>query len=535
MSEQVLDVKGSVKLVRRFWRTVLVFVVLGAAAAEAYAIAVPGRYRATALVLLPGARISQAGTRTLTITTATGIATSSAVLAPAGRRAGSSLSLTALEHSVTATAATGSVLQITASGSSARQAERLANAVAGGLVSFVTSSSSVANDHALTGVLHQIERTSAQLKAVQVKLGLARQRLAVAAPRSAGAKQDAATVTDLTARQANLTFELNGLKTQAAQDQLNRTAANQGTEVIQRAAIAASPSVAMPILDALVGAVGGLVVGSVVVLAWRRHDPRLWTRDAISQAVGAPVVLSLEVAARQTSPAWDALFDTYRPSAAESWNVRRALRELGAGERGAPGLFLLSYADDAAGVSLALQAVVVAASSGLETAVSVVAGEHVLSLLQAACARLEARGAGARPGLTIRAGDVARGEGPTPDLTVTVYVLDRQQPWIPTLHRRAAKTVLSVSAGLASAEQLAQLAIAADGGGEPVQAVFVANPVPDDHTAGRDPEVIWPRTTPYRAVDASGWLADSYPPATAGTSGQTTNHTSRPARDGRDI
>ena len=65
-----------------------------------------------------------------------------------------------------------------------------------------------------------------------------------------------------------------------------------------------------------------------------------------------------------------------------------------------------------------------------------------------------------------------------PDLTVTAAVLDGHRPTLPDFLRPGGTTVISVSAGYASAEQLARLAILAADGGQPVHGIFVANPGP---------------------------------------------------------
>ena len=61
MSEQTLDLKGSLRLIRRFWRTVAVFVLVGLVAGGAYERLQPPEYHATSLVLLPTGSASATG------------------------------------------------------------------------------------------------------------------------------------------------------------------------------------------------------------------------------------------------------------------------------------------------------------------------------------------------------------------------------------------------------------------------------------------------------------------------------------------
>lgn len=78
---------------------------------------------------------------------------------------------------------------------------------------------------------------------------------------------------------------------------------------------------------------------------------------------------------------------------------------------------------------------------------------------------------------------------PAPDLTVTAVVVDRREPVLPE-PRPGTTTVLAVSAGAATADQLARVAIAAADGGQPLKGIFVANPDSDDQTTGRFPDTV---------------------------------------------
>jgi hypothetical protein len=76
-------------------------------------------------------------------------------------------------------------------------------------------------------------------------------------------------------------------------------------------------------------------------------------------------------------------------------------------------------------------------------------------------------------------------------LTVVVSVVDGRSPRIPDIMRTTA-TVLGVSSGVATAEQLARVAVSADADGREVSGILVADPEPTDHTTGRVPQVSRP-------------------------------------------
>lgn len=531
MSEQPLDVKGSLQALRRLWRVLAVFVLLGVAAADVYEVLVPATYRATSLVLLPssGAVGPQPATPT-SATTDLGIATSAAVLLPAGHGVSPSLSLVALQHRVSARVDTGGVLAITASGSTARGAEALANAVAVHLVDFVTTSGLAASSRTVAGLQAEADQEQLQSASVQHQLAGAQQQLSGELPTSAAAKQTTALVATLSSENASLALELNSLKSQIAQAQVGQLALNQGTQVLQRATTATRRSALGMALVLAEGAGAGLLMGCTVVLVGRRRSSRIWTRQGIAHAVGAPVVLTGDVHPRRSERSWAALLTTYRPAPSEVWTVRRALTELAAVDSEATRLVLLAFADDAAGVAQAVQVAVVAAASGTPTALSVAVDAPGSLPLQAACAKLAARATeagGARAGLRILPAGADQPQQGTAGFVVTVFVVDRSLPRLAMLDRLGAVTVLSVAAGAASAEQLAQLAIAAADTGEPICALFVANCLPDDHTSGRIPGPAWPTLVAYGDQRASRRDTPTVPSSAAdrnGTNGIISHH-----------
>jgi hypothetical protein len=73
-------------------------------------------------------------------------------------------------------------------------------------------------------------------------------------------------------------------------------------------------------------------------------------------------------------------------------------------------------------------------------------------------------------------------------LTVVVAVIDGQSPQVADTMRTTA-TVLGVSAGAATAEQMARVAASAAVGGRDITGILVADPDPVDPTTGRLPQL----------------------------------------------
>jgi hypothetical protein len=76
-------------------------------------------------------------------------------------------------------------------------------------------------------------------------------------------------------------------------------------------------------------------------------------------------------------------------------------------------------------------------------------------------------------------------------LTVVVSVVDSRSPRVPEMMRTTA-TVLGVSAGAVTAEQLARVAVNVAANGREINGILVADPEPTDRTTGRIPQLARP-------------------------------------------
>jgi hypothetical protein len=71
------------------------------------------------------------------------------------------------------------------------------------------------------------------------------------------------------------------------------------------------------------------------------------------------------------------------------------------------------------------------------------------------------------------------------ELVVYTLAVNRQQPGLQRAEGDHAVTLLAVSSGGATGEELARVALAADDAGMPVRGIVVADPDPLDRTTGR--------------------------------------------------
>jgi capsular polysaccharide biosynthesis protein len=150
MSQQALDLRRSVQIVRRHRRIFAAIVVFGLLIGAAYAVLKPPVFTSSALVVLPAAaaqdeQVAAAGsgdTSDSYIATQVVIADSDSVLAGALPHVGAAVSLPSLQNDVQVKSLTGSILSISATGGTAERAEATANAVANSYIAYVSSASS---------------------------------------------------------------------------------------------------------------------------------------------------------------------------------------------------------------------------------------------------------------------------------------------------------------------------------------------------------------------------------------------------------
>jgi capsular polysaccharide biosynthesis protein len=257
-----------------------------------------------------------------------------------------------------------------------------------------------------------------------------------------------------------------------------------------------SSALAHLVTFAVIGALAGAVAGSLAALARGRGDRRLWERDRIADTVGVPVVASVS-AGRPSDPAgWSKLLAEYEPGVIHAWSLRRALNQLGLVDLdlNGPGgeswsVAVVSLSSDRKALAIGPQLAAFAASLGVY--VNLVVGpqqdENAAASLRAACATLSAQPPGRSGHLRVTADDdqsLARQRG---TLVVVVAVVDGHAPRLDGTMRTAG-TVLAVSAGGATAEQLARVSVSAAADGRDIAGIIVADPDSSDHTTGRLPQ-----------------------------------------------
>jgi capsular polysaccharide biosynthesis protein len=245
-------------------------------------------------------------------------------------------------------------------------------------------------------------------------------------------------------------------------------------------------------LDAGIGLVMGALVGAIAAIVIGRRGRRLTELDDLASSIAVPVLAAVPVG-RPTDPAgWTRLLDGYVPGAVAAWRLRQALREIGVTDKGvAHGgtvvVTALSMAADRRALALGPQLAAYAASTGIPT-VLVVGPQDVeaTATLYTACAA--ARGTPVREGLLRPvAGDLADVPVSGAPRLVVVSAVDSHLPEIPAGVATTRVTLLCVTAGFVTPEQVARLASAGTANGDDVAGFLVADPDQADQTTGRIP------------------------------------------------
>ena len=290
----------------------------------------------------------------------------------------------------------------------------------------------------------------------------------------------------------------------------------------QSASIATGPApIERTIIYALLGGLVGALIGVIVALAIGRNDRRLRQRDEIANSIGIPVLASVPVAHPSAAGGWTKLLENYKPAAVHSWQLRTALQQLGMAR---PGFGRPAYNGNGSSLYDDHRAAMYDGDGGAPRSrccpspliptlspwgrnwPSSPPHREFRRRLSSARSRTQPP----RPRCAPRAlrrcprhryataccespptTRVASTSQPDTALVIVVAVVDSRAPKMPDTMRTNA-TVIGVSAGAVTAEQLARAAVVAAGDGREITGILVADPDPDDQTTGRIPHLARP-------------------------------------------
>jgi capsular polysaccharide biosynthesis protein len=471
LQEQPLDVRAGIDIIKR--RRIMVGVVgaVGLMAGILYWASHPAMPSATAQVLLPTSAASTAAASAGSPSSATqkAVAMSPPALGPATRSVSPPISESLLQKRVKVTAVGSNVLLVTVKSPHPADAVKLANAVAKGYIA-------VSPGYFAGGLQTQLADNKAQENAYQTHLD------ALASDLKLNGTTSAAGVYDL--------GQMQNLETLLAQDEvadgnLRGQIASNTPELLQAATTVNPVSRLAGPEDAAGGLMIGLAVGSALALWKGRRDRRIRRRDDMARALGLPVLASLDAERCERAEDWNLLLDTYQPGTVDAWSLRRLLRQLEAADSGSPvAVQIVAYAEDEAALSVGVQMASFAAGMGIST--TLLAGDHyAIETLRAACA-ISAQSPPPEALLSFVKPDAADSSKPESHLTLTVLAVDRRRPQFDMSGR--VLTFVALSAGVATSDDLARLALAATDAGTTLDGIIVVNADAHDYSTGELPD-----------------------------------------------
>ncbi len=242
---------------------------------------------------------------------------------------------------------------------------------------------------------------------------------------------------------------------------------------------------------AILGALVGALVGFVSCVAIGRTNRRLVQRDAIANSIAVPVLASIPVERPSDPTSWARLLEEYEPDPVDAYWLGKLLRQLGAADGDTSvSVAVLSLASDPTALALGPQLAAFASARGISTALVVGPQQDisVTATLQTACASGAQATSGRGKPLRLLAKEDDQAAQVHAAFTVVVAVIDGRDPHVSPTARTSA-TVLGVSAGGATAEELARVATAAAADDRDIYGILVANPDAGDQTTGRVPRL----------------------------------------------
>ncbi len=435
MSEQALNLRRSIHMVRRHKILIGSATALGLLLGSAYSVQHPPMLTSTALVVLPAA-VQSAGAATGPgadaattggpdpyMATQIFIAASDPVLSGALPQVSPAVSLQALRAKIKVTSPATGILWISAKGRTAAQAEATANAVAESYTSYVGSRTSLA--------------------------GLVSAHVLDSAGTASGTAAEKQLVVD--ALLGAILGALIGIILAFVISRRDRRLRE---------------------CDEIAGSIGIPVLASFPVDHPR--DPAGWTKLLEDYKPGDLDAWRLRNALRQLGMA--------------GFNVNSD------SDGGSSSLAVLSLSSDPGAMAVGPQLAVFAASLGISTTLVIGTQQDTdaTATLRTACDVPPPASSKRSSYLRVAVSDGGQAARlPGAALTIVVAVVDAQAPKVAdTMH--ATTTVISVSAGAATSGQLARAASSAAADGREIDGILVADPEPTDHTTGRNPEAPGP-------------------------------------------
>jgi len=480
MNEQDVDTSRVLNALRRRRKALVALGLAGLVVGAALAFIVPALPSATAVVLLPDQVTEVPGTPTPDVKTQIVLAESTPVLTTAISRSGIATTPRTLRRHLDVVANSSDVLSITAAARTGPQAIELANAVARSYVSYVTTTDDTSAGSSIAGLQSEVQSLSGQLHSVQGQIAHLQGVLAGRSVAPSNRPKDVAALSSLQGEEASITLQINSLDNEITDARLGSVLAAGSVRVLQPATSANHSSLLRPLIFALAGAVAGFVLAFLLVVLGATRRRQLYRRSEIAATVGLPVVASVSAGRCKSTGEWNRAIEE-EPLPRDEWNLARALAVIGIDGPGSTcSAAVLVLAGDRRALSVPVRLAAAAARRGVSSAL-VLVGADIPDELRAACTL---SGRSERPALLATFDSEERYlNARDSSATIVATALGQEKPELRALPGLGVG-VLAVTAGFASGDDLARLALAASGAGLEIRGVVVVNPDDRDVSIG---------------------------------------------------
>lgn len=269
-------IKAALRRSARFWSAITL---IGLCAGLGYGLARPSTYQASTSIILPQDAQNPAADD---IATDVALAQSRTVAAAARATLHSTESITGFRNTYTATALTKQILLITATAQSAKDALHEASAVAVAFLRFRANEQQAGQRAALDTLDSQVRQAKQQVKSFTDKI----ERL------SAGSGPPAQ-LSALRIELGQATNALSSANSNIAQENEQTALQLKESRVLDAASLMPHSWKKTLALAGVIGLIAGLVLSVSIVVLRATVSDRLYRRDEVAGALGAPVELSI--------------------------------------------------------------------------------------------------------------------------------------------------------------------------------------------------------------------------------------------------
>ena len=485
MMEEPLDLRRSLRLLRRRWPTVVALLVVGLSSGVLLTIFGERRFEARAGVLLPPAPLDASGRPLRNMVTESHIASSAEILGPVGKKLAPPVAASRLAKRIKVGAVGSDILEIRVQALSAREAVTIANGVATEYVNFSTSATVEKTNTSVTLLRDTAAVLQNQIAKLEADIAATSARLATLPTGSPEAVQQAALITSLHAAQVDAARQVSALDSRVVDARLNAELTRRGIRILEPATTASKSWLRAALMRVGVGGTVGFMGGALLAMYHGHRDRRLRTRDEVARAAGVPVLASIAVRRPTRVDHWRELLERWIPSPSERLVLRQAFTRMGEPQKQIPtNIAVVTLPGDVAALALAVELAGFSADFGISTRLVFTLPHASSAKLRSACTVASRTGA-ERPNLSVLDGTngMEQIDGAGSDLTVSVAALDGDRVSVPSWGLRTS-TVLALSAGFATSDAVAAAVLACEDGEQRVTGVLLANPEPADYTTG---------------------------------------------------